>query len=482
MKFIKLISLFLFFALVSNILYSHHNITKSTEYIDTFIESLMVSQDLPGVAACAVRDGEVIWNGNYGYANIAQNIELDDSSIFMLGSISKTITGIAFLQLYETGLIGLDDDVNIYLPFQFTHPLFPQTIITPRMLMSHVSGIRDNWDVLNPLHYPGGDSPISLSDFIEGYLVPDGIYYDTENFNTSEPCTVYDYSNVGSALIAYLVEVLSGISFEQYCQENIFVPLGMDDTSWFLANLNFSQVAMPYTFNNGNYYPFGHYGQPMYPCGFLRTSALHLAQILLVQMELGTVNNNIILQSNTVELMQTLHYPAIAPEYGFFLQYLDGFWGHMGGGPGVCTSMLFNPIDDIGVIVLLNIENFYAINLLLEELYEFAEQFVVSTEDHAIQKSNNIILSNYPNPFNPSTSISFNLNTESTENTEIVIYNLKGQIVKTFSHYQITKSQNQSITWNGTDINNQAVASGIYYCVFKENGYTIANRKMILIK
>ena len=101
-----------------------------------------------------------------------------------------------------------------------------------------------------------------------------------------------------------------------------------------------------------------------------------------------------------------------------------------------------------------------------------------------------IELSNYPNPFNPSTTISFELNTslrqgyagqaEISEDTELEIYNLKGQKVKTFSNLQITQSPNQQIIWEGTDQTGQPVTSGMYF--YKLNIHQSPIRKMILVK
>ena len=87
---------------------------------------------------------------------------------------------------------------------------------------------------------------------------------------------------------------------------------------------------------------------------------------------------------------------------------------------------------------------------------------------------------NYPNPFNPETTIKFT--TENTENTEIIIYNIKGQKVKTYSNLQINKSSNQQIIWNGTDDNGKNVSSGIYFYQLKIDDKTIATKKCLLLK
>ncbi|MCD4818455.1 MAG: T9SS type A sorting domain-containing protein [Candidatus Cloacimonetes bacterium] len=91
-----------------------------------------------------------------------------------------------------------------------------------------------------------------------------------------------------------------------------------------------------------------------------------------------------------------------------------------------------------------------------------------------------VLHQNYPNPFNPSTTISFSLTTESTENTELIIYNLKGQKVKTFSNLPIYKSLKQQIVWDGTDKNNQPVSSGIYFYKLKTGGEMITKKMLLL--
>jgi len=121
--------------------------------------------------------------------------------------------------------------------------------------------------------------------------------------------------------------------------------------------------------------------------------------------------------------------------------------------------------------------------------YENQNVLIVGVEENSLSAAE-INLYNYPNPFNPTTKISFELNTslrpgyagqtETAENTELVIYNLKGQKVRTFSNLQINKSPNQQIVWNGTDDNNQPVSSGIY--LFKLNIKNSPTGRMILLK
>ena len=348
--------------LITGLLFSQDPTQQALNTLDMNILQLMNDQHVPGAAACAVKDGEVVWMGTYGYADVDQNISVTSDTIFMLGSVSKIATGIAFMQLFERGFIDLDDDINDYLSFDVAHPDHPATVITPRMLLSHVSGIRDNWLVLGPLEVSEMDTPLSLEEFTQSYLTPTGIYYHTSNFNDAEPGTEFDYTNVGSTLIAYLVEVVSNTTFEEYCQQNIFLPLGMNETSWFLGNLDTDMMAIPYLYTGSSFTPYGHYSSAVYPCGFMRTSVFQQARLLAALMEYGTIGNTTILSNSTLQLMMTHHYPSLDTQYGFYFQSSGIFWGHGGSGPGVATRMLFYPEAHEGVIVMLNIENHVAVN------------------------------------------------------------------------------------------------------------------------
>jgi hypothetical protein len=110
------------------------------------------------------------------------------------------------------------------------------------------------------------------------------------------------------------------------------------------------------------------------------------------------------------------------------------------------------------------------------EIIDIALNSTSDSEDLIILKEK-IFLTNYPNPFNPSTTISFSLISESTENTELIIYNLKGQEIRQYSIF----NNQSSILWNGTDENNNPVSSGIYLYKLKNGRYT-STRKMILMK
>jgi CubicO group peptidase (beta-lactamase class C family) len=353
--------------------------------VDSLILYAMSSYRIPGVAACAVKDGRIIWTGSYGYAIIERDIPVADTTLFMLASISKTFTGAALLQLWEAGLFGLDDDINDYLPFTVFNPNHPDSVITFRSLLTHTSSIKDNWDVMYAV-YVYGDSPIPLGEYVEGYLTPGGEYYSaTANFYTWAPEHGWSYCNEAFALVAYLVEIISGIPFDQYCNDSLFTPLGMYETSWFLADLDTNNVAMPYHYSGGTYVPQGYYGYADYPAGQLRTSSIQLARHLLAFLQMGEIDGVRILDSTTVEEMTIIQYPEIYSYQGlvWFHNYTGGrwVWRHGGGDAGVATlaSCCFD--ENSAVVVLTNGESHSATGLITNILFDYAASYSLVVGD-----------------------------------------------------------------------------------------------------
>jgi len=330
-----------------------------TTPVDLFIENMMDIYPIPGLAACVVKDGEIIWTGSYGWAYI-DDVEVTDETIFSLASISKTVVGTALMQLSEDYIIQLDNDINDYIPFWVRNPNHPNLAITPRMLLAHTSSIR-GWQVVQ---YIGpGDSPIPLGYFLENYLVPGGQYYSNSNFYSFAPGERYEYCGVANSLAAYLVEAVVD-SFPIHCQEQIFQPLEMNETGWFLEDFEDTMdIAMPYDWNGYNYIQYGHYGQPYYPAAQLRSSTLQMARFLIAIMQGGEIDGVRILESLTVELMTTVQNPGI-PGYGhpgesglgwFNIQLFDRtLWGHLGRWWGTTTGMFYSSEENIGVIVFTN--------------------------------------------------------------------------------------------------------------------------------
>jgi CubicO group peptidase (beta-lactamase class C family) len=327
--------------------------------LDRFILAQMQWAHIPGLSAVIVKDGRIVWQGAYGFRDSAKKHPVTPDSLFELASVSKTVLAVAVLQLVEQGKLALDGDVSAALPFRVRNPNFPDRPITLRMLLAHVSGIMDNWPVIKAHSVENADAPVSLSDWFRGYLTAGGAWYSREaNFSRNPPGRAFTYSNQAAALSALAVEGTSGERFDRYCQAHIFAPLGMPETSYRLAELDPSHIAMPQAWDRGSFVELGHHGFPDYPAGTLRTSAPQLAHFLLMVMNGGAYRGVRLLATTTVRQMLMPQYPWLDPSIGLLWfsirQEGDLLIGYEGEDPGVNTLMYFRPKDGVGVIVLAN--------------------------------------------------------------------------------------------------------------------------------
>ena len=405
--------------------YDRSNIFRDEAQLIEFIESTMDSYMIPGASLAIVKDDAIVWERSFGYANIDDAVEVGNSTMFILSSVSKTITATALMQLWEGGFFNLDDAINAYLPFNVYHPDFPLEPITFKMLLSHTSGIKDNWSVMS---YYNGDSEFSLEYYLEQYLVPGGQFYGSNsNFTNSIPGQGFVYSNIAVALIGLLVEHISGQPFNEYCNEYIFSPLGMENSYWLLSEIDdINQVAMPYELSAGSgstCFEIGcgvydnsnpcfcdsacveyndccydyeeicgengtggnelvlqeqyHYGYSDYPSGQLRSSSHDLAIFMAAYIGNGLYNGYRVLDESTISLMKEIHFLDANASQGLIWYYknLDQriLFGHNGGDLGSLTEMFISLDDKIGIVILTNTSEYWGVVQIEEALFDFAE-------------------------------------------------------------------------------------------------------------
>ncbi len=454
--------------------------------LDAYIEQFMTEYHIPGVVACVVKSDRLAWTGVYGYADIVADVPAADSTLFMLASISKTFVATALMQCWENGLIGLDSDINSYLPFDVINPNHPSEIITPRQLLTHTSSIARNDDWVS-LIVNGADSPLELGQFLEDWLVPGGLYYSDAHYAPYAPGTGGQYCNVAFSLAGYLVECVSGHSLEAFCQENIFEPLGMGESSWFLANLDPAHIAMPTAYSGGAYQQYGHFGIPIYPAGQLRTSAPQLARHLEAFMELGNYNGIRILEPETVEMMRTVQFPDVPVVDGldFGLGWYRSssvygyIWGHSGGFTGVTTFMYCNLEEDWGIILLINTDYNDGANFITNVLFSFAHNYVVTAVEPTEGPVAPLLIQNYPNPFNPLTTIRFSL--AHAAEVDLQVFDVHGRTIRRLIDNQPLSAGRHEATWDGRDSAGKQQASSMYYYRLEAGDFS-ETRKMILLK
>jgi CubicO group peptidase (beta-lactamase class C family) len=175
------------------------------------------------------KKGNIIFEAYHGYSNALKKDSINEHSAFHLASVSKTFTAMATLKLAEQGKIKLDDDLNLYFPS------FPYAGVTIKMLLSHRSGLPNYIYFLQKLGWD--DSKLSTNQDVLNYLI------QFKPPVTHAPGTRFNYCNTNYALLALIIEKVSGKSYAQFLKDTFFAPLKMDDT--YVFSMSDSLTAMP---------------------------------------------------------------------------------------------------------------------------------------------------------------------------------------------------------------------------------------------
>ena len=349
--------------------------------LEEALSSLLGELGIPGFAGGLIRDRSLSWAWGYGLADVESSTPMAVDTLLNIGSVSKTVTATAVLQLIEQHRLGLDDDVDRHLGFSVRNPAHAELPITARQLLTHRSSILDGaplWE-----SYACGDPPTSLREWLKTYFSNSNT---STHFHQWPPGTVdppqepHPYSNVGYGVLGHLVERVSGSSFEDYTREHIFEPLGMASSGWRLSDINTARHATPYSRLSEDFEPpedpgallarystrerppepgalFPHclYSFATPPDGLLRTSIADLSRFLVAWMSGGVRAGARILEAETVAMALSDQHFGMALCWGHW-QSVPGepLWGHSGGDPGIASYVGFRPEQGSGILLLFN--------------------------------------------------------------------------------------------------------------------------------
>jgi len=343
--------------------------------LDSEIQRMMEEGGIPSIQAGIVIQDELIWAKDYGSPSGLE-------SVYMVASISKTITATVFLQLYERNLIDLNEDINSYIPFEVRHPSYPTTEITFRMLLAHESGLNryfyysDNYAYDNDVLEWGNEAlgtnytiwsyHPTLEEFLHGSFTPSGPYYSPDIWEW-RPGLRFLYSSAGYLLLEYLVECITNQTFAMYVQENIWDPLGMT-SSGYNANDFVDVTATPFERIGGISIELPIYNYNNLAAGGLRTTVSDLAKFMIAHMNQGESNGYQLLKAESVESMHQTQNIFGGKEVGNLYWagyglgwslYTQGIQGHSGSLPGYGCHMLYNESDagSYGIITITNLNS-----------------------------------------------------------------------------------------------------------------------------
>lgn len=328
------------------------------EKAEAGIKAIMQEMPVMGLSVAVVQHNKIIYTQSFGSKSLENKTALTNDCIFRIASISKSFSATSIMQLAERKKLSIDQDVSELIGFKVRNPKFPETVITLRLMMSHLSSINDSQgyfslDAINPEKNPSW----------------------AKSYNDYAPGKGYSYCNLNFNMIGTIIEKVSGERFDQYVIKHVLDPLqlygGYDvdrlDKSRFASIYEYKPDSLKFVLSEGAYasrakdisnYAMGYTTPVFSPTGGMKISATDLAQYMLMHSNYGKYKGKRIISKKSAQLMQT---PMSAEEgYGFAIETTSkiipgkAMKGHTGVAYGLFSAMFFHPEEKFGIVVISN--------------------------------------------------------------------------------------------------------------------------------
>jgi CubicO group peptidase (beta-lactamase class C family) len=371
-------------------------------FVHKKIMNYMKKYKITGLSYAVIKGRKIVKTGFYGYSNIDEKIKTSKVTTYRVASISKLITAMAVMKLYEWRYLYLNTDISHYLGYRDRNPRHPWKKITVKMLLSHTSSLTDCGKYGSFLT----DSYDKKNVPIRQILRPGGKYYSKSAWSRKRPGKKYQYSNLGYGILGTIIEKRTGMRFDKFCKKYILDKLEMN-ASYNVKDLDFFEnVAVLYKYRpeerkekdkKTDYshswlcdfkpaydrYPGGRETLPTVknyrvgtnaivwgPQGGLRASALGMAHIMKMFNYNGWYKRNHILRTRTLSYMTKVHAyrryskkVSIRKGLGFTItkSLIPGrvLYGHSGRAFGLQSIMYMDKWRKSGIVILMNGGNYY---------------------------------------------------------------------------------------------------------------------------
>ncbi|NJB72791.1 CubicO group peptidase (beta-lactamase class C family) [Saonia flava] len=330
------------FVIVATILFFQFCHTANSQFLESKIDSLLESKyrsTAPGAAFLVAKNGIPIYRKAFGKANLELNVPMRPENVFEIGSMTKQFTAIAILVLVEKGMLDLDDEILKFIPDYPSHG----KKITIHHLLTHTSGIKNftNMKALRDISKKDL-TPLELIDFFKN---------EPMDFNPGEK---FKYTNSGYFILGYIIESVSGITYKDYIEKNIFQKIGMESSLYASHSKVIKNRASGYHYRDD-------YINKMYislTLPYASGSIMSTVDDLLKWQE--ALNQNVLVSQNTINKAYT-NYTLNDGEYidygyGWHLKKINGVLSMEHGGSifGFKSMGVYIPSEDVYVIGLSN--------------------------------------------------------------------------------------------------------------------------------
>lgn len=306
--------------------------------VDSVVQKLIESKQIPGAAVAVVRDGKVVLTKGYGAENMETKTPADENTVYEIASVTKQFTAAGIVLLVEDGKIKLDDTLGKYLND------VPESwkAITIRQILNQVSGI-PNYTATGKIQIEKKYAPKEILQMVAD--MPLGF----------APGTRWEYSNTNYFLLGLVIEKASGKTYEEFMKERIFKPLGMNSTQINTSGLKIEKKAVSYRIEKAGWEKdFNADPSQPFAAGAIVTTAADMAK-----WESALSNEKLLKKSSWNEIWTPAKLAdGKTTDYGFGWQISKlgetNYVEHNGGIPGYSSEILHFPNDDLSIAVMVN--------------------------------------------------------------------------------------------------------------------------------
>jgi CubicO group peptidase (beta-lactamase class C family) len=323
--------------------------TEAVLLLESWLQSLIDYDRLPGVSVAVVHDQEIVYAGGFGYADIDGQTPSTANTVYSICSITKLFTAIAVLQLRDAGLLSLDDPVSDFLPWFSPAPSDTGAAPTLRALLRHSGGLPCEPDLTvwrDPEQlFPTRAQLVDRVSRLKMSYAPD---------------TRYNYSNLGYALLGQVVSTVSGSEYTEYVRQHILAPLGLQHTTLFPPDSTSGDPLAtgygPWPRSGSRKTVASRFARTLIPAGGYASTVLDLAEFAKWQFRVLAGAEDRVLCRETLQEMHTLQWETPSWGLGFSIWQMGGqnFVGHWGGCPGYKSQIILCPEEKIAVVAMIN--------------------------------------------------------------------------------------------------------------------------------
>jgi CubicO group peptidase (beta-lactamase class C family) len=332
------------------------------------LEEIKAEYDVPAIGLTLVKDGQVLYADSFGITDINSKTPVDNNTQFRLGSVSKSFAGLAALKAQQLGYFKLTDTVSQYLgepfldnPWQQTHPVKIVHLLEHTAGFFDISDAEFSHDEADPIDL---QSAFQLSPSSRTIVRPPGKHAS--------------YSNLGAPIVAYIIEKVSGLSYESFVKQQLLQPLGMHHSSFFKDEYVAQHLVSGHDSSGQSVIPYWHIAYR--PFGALNASPVAMAAFLQLLINRGEYGQETVLQPQDIARLENPQ-STLAAQHGLDFGYGLGvyaslyegitLYGHGGTSAGHLAEYRYSSEHGIGFVLLININNERALNKLSERINAF---------------------------------------------------------------------------------------------------------------